>query len=240
MKVKGSTLKIIALITMLIDHIGAFLIEPYLLNNGVFPFAFDISIIPKEFKTLYIIYIITRLIGRIAFPIYCFLIVEGFLHTSNLKKYAFNLLLFAFISEIPFNLANSNKLLYFDMQNVFFTLFLGLTCISLLDKYKGFFNTVIILSITSLPAYFLNVDYHHFGVLAIAVLYLFHKNKKHQILFGVLTFAWELTAPLAFIPIYFYNGERGKQNKYLYYSLYPLHLLILYLIRIIIFQQIIQ
>ena len=110
MKVKGSTLKIIALITMLIDHIGAFLIEPYLLNNGVFPFAFDISIIPKEFKTLYIIYIITRLIGRIAFPIYCFLIVEGFLHTSNLKKYAFNLLLFAFISEIPFNLANSNKL----------------------------------------------------------------------------------------------------------------------------------
>lgn len=233
MKVKGSTLKWIALITMLIDHIGAFLIEPYL---GYSAFSFDFTNVAPELKTLKLIYIISRLIGRISFPIFCFLIVEGYLNTKDIKKYALNLIVFAFISEIPFNLANSNNLLYFNHQNVFFTLFLGLICIYFLEKYneKGPIVKLIILLITCVPAYYLNTDYSHFGVLAIAILFKFHSNKKLQTLFGVLTFAWEITAPIAFIPIWFYNGERGKQNKYFFYAFYPLHLIILYLIRLVI------
>ena len=90
-------LKITALITMIIDHYGAI------------------------FQGNIIIY---RIIGRLAFPIYCFLLVEGYTHTSNIKKYASRLIAFAIISEIPFDLAFFGKI-GFEHQNIFFTLFIG-------------------------------------------------------------------------------------------------------------------
>ena len=102
--ISALSLRVIALVTMLIDHIG-----------GTFG-------IP-EF----------RYIGRISFPIFAFLIVNGFRHTHNLNKYLFRLAAFAVISEIPYNLIWSDDIAYPNSQNVFVTLFLGLCCISLID-----------------------------------------------------------------------------------------------------------
>lgn len=132
----GSSLKIMACALMLIDHIGAVLLEGYLRTiqasavtnpeqQGFFLSRYDI---------IYYIDMAMRLMGRLAFPIFCFLLLEGFVHTRNLKKYAFNLGIFALISEIPFNLAFTTALgahlqyglFYPDYQNVFFTLFLSL------------------------------------------------------------------------------------------------------------------
>ena len=97
------------MITMLIDHVGAVLFPQYM---------------------------VFRIIGRIAFPIYCFLLVEGGIHTKNPLKYSARLLLFALISEIPFDLAFGKSIMDFNHQNVFFTLFLGLVGIIML-KQRG-------------------------------------------------------------------------------------------------------
>ena len=110
----GSALKLIAIILMLIDHTGVMILYNYPPANAIL-FSFG--------GVDYSWYRIFRDIGRAAFPIFCFLLVEGFLHTHNRRKYGRNLFLFACISEIPWNFMFTNTWRY-EKQNVFFTLFL--------------------------------------------------------------------------------------------------------------------
>ena len=127
--VTGSTLKLIAIITMLIDHTAATILDRTLMARGMGSLNSNAQAVMDFMSDNALIYgidIIMRLIGRIAFPIFCFLLVEGFVHTHNKWKYALRLGLFALISEIPFDLAFSNRFFYFNYQNVFFTLFIGL------------------------------------------------------------------------------------------------------------------
>jgi uncharacterized membrane protein YeaQ/YmgE (transglycosylase-associated protein family) len=128
--ISGSTLKLIAIFTMLIDHTAATILEKILMANGLSAlYQADAQAMMQFYAdngVLYGIYTVMRLIGRIAFPIFCFLLVEGFLHTRNATKYAVRLALFAAISEIPFDLALFNKAWDFNHQNVFFTLLIGL------------------------------------------------------------------------------------------------------------------
>ena len=204
----GSTLKLIAIITMLIDHIGAAVIARLLIAG-------------QGSEMLYKIYYAMRAVGRVAFPIFCFLLVEGFFYTGSRKKYALRLFGFALLSEIPFDLAFSGKILEFGYQNVFFTLLIGLLTIMLL---------VIITFGGMCAAYLLHTDYDAKGVLAILVFYMTRQMRGLQIVAGCLAFCWELPAIVAFIPIAFYNGKRGWNIKYLFYAFYPVHLLVLYLI----------
>ena len=104
--ISGYWLKVIAVVSMLIDHTSAVILEQIPgLENPAF---------------------LMRIIGRLAFPIYCFLLVEGFMHTRDREKYALRLGCFAAVSEIPFDLAFNGKVLEVGYQNVFFTLLLGL------------------------------------------------------------------------------------------------------------------
>lgn len=105
--INASILKWIAVITMLIDHIG-------------------LVFFPE--------YEILRLIGRISFPIFAFLLCEGYKHTSNIWKYFFRLGIFAIISEIPYNICLYNQVFYPYSQNIFFELLLGLLVLYLIDK----------------------------------------------------------------------------------------------------------
>ena len=125
--VTGIKLKIIALTAMFIDHFAAVLLENYL--NWVTPDTVAYQAWIQEnphVKYLWFLYYVMRLIGRFGFPIFAFLIVEGFQHTHSVKKYVINLGVFALLSELPFNLGFSSKLLCPKYQNVYFTLFLGL------------------------------------------------------------------------------------------------------------------
>ena len=122
--ISGSTLKLIAIFTMLIDHTAATVILQ-MINNGI------------GGQTLIDIYWVMRSIGRMAFPVFCFLLVEGFKYTHSREKYAARMFIFALISEIPFDLAINNTVLEFKSNNVFFTLLLGLLAITVLDWLKS-------------------------------------------------------------------------------------------------------
>lgn len=241
----GSTLKIIACLTMLIDHIGASLLEPVLLNaaknTGITTWNYEqlISACPN----LAIPYIILRTIGRIAFPIFCFLLVEGFLHTKNVWKYAFRLFLFALISEVPFDLAFQKKVFYPDYQNVYFTLFFGLMVILMLHyiqiQFQAQWFPRIILNLLAISmgcafAELLKTDYGLTGILVITVMYLFRNNRVSQMLYGCLllicTSTLEIISIITIPLVNYYNGKRGLNLKYFFYAFYPLHLLLLYFI----------
>ncbi len=128
--ISGSTLKLIAIFTMLIDHIAATILDNILRVRGLEGLDWKNTEAVQKFYqengSILAADTIMRLIGRIAFPIFCFLLIEGFLHTHNKLKYAGRLALFALLSEIPFDLAFERKIFFFDYQNIFFTLLIGL------------------------------------------------------------------------------------------------------------------
>lgn len=187
-----------------------------------------------------------RFIGRIAFPIFAFLIVQGYLHTSNVKKYLSRLFLSALVSEIPYNLLARRKLFYFGSQNVMFTLFLGLLAILAIDKLfkEHKFLALASVSLCCCAAYFLKSDYKVSGVLLIISLFVFNKNKLLSlgsiplINLGyalISSIYLQMSASLACIPIAFYNGKLGKYKlKWFFYLFYPVHMLILYFVWVMI------
>ncbi len=210
----NSNLKLIALISMVIDHFG-YTIVYYQWNQY---------------------YQLCRNIGRIAFPIFCFLLVEGFVHTSNRRHYAITLFVFALISEIPFDLAfNVNRSIWHS-QNVFFTLLIGLLVIWAMERsMTREWLKLLILAAGMLLAYLIRCDYDFWGILLIAILYYFYSRPVEKTILGAISLLWEKFAILAFIPINLYNGKRGwvrkKAAKYAFYIFYPAHLLLLFALR---------
>ncbi len=224
----GSTLKLMAIIIMLIDHTGATVIHSIA--------ALPAVLRDHELRVLWQqIYNVSRSIGRLAFPIFCFLIVEGFIHTRSLSRYALRLFLFALISEIPFDIALKGSWYYPSSQNVFFTLLIGLLVLIGIRYLTDNGTRRLLLALIPLAAgmalaWWLKTDYSYKGVFLIAVLYLLRNSRLYQCIGGAAAISWELPAPLAFIPIYFYNGERGFSMKYFFYFFYPVHLMILYVL----------
>ena len=251
--ISSAVLKNIAVVTMLIDHIGAVIVIRLLIQKGLYGAMVDqeayIAWVGQN-RGMYGTYMAMRIIGRLAFPIYCFLLAEGFQKTHNVKKYLGRMLLFALISEIPFDLALSGRLWDTEYQNVFFTLFIGLMVIAglrLVDqrlagtetwrKLAGVGLYAVIIVAGSVLALVLKTDYSFKGILAITVLYLFRSRRKAQVWAGVIVFllmdGLEMIAALSFLLIWFYNGERGRQNKYFFYFFYPVHLLLLWLVCVV-------
>ncbi len=223
--ISGSTLKIIAIVIMLIDHFGAAVLERGILYTQV-----GLSN-PELYADVRRLDHIIRLIGRPAFPIFCFLLVEGFLHTRDSRKYALRLFLFALISEIPFDLAILGTPVTFVHQNVFFTLLIGLLVMMAADRFpKKFWIQLFIFALGLAAGELLHTDYDWRGVLLIEILYLLRFDRQYQCIAGAIAISWESTGPLAFLPVLAYNGERGISLKYFFYLFYPVHLLILWLI----------
>lgn len=239
----GSTLKLIAVVTMFVDHTGAAILGRMLLS-GTYVNTQGRTVPVVDYSALFDLYHLMRLIGRIAFPIFCFLLVEGFIRTRDAQKYALRLGSFALVSEVPFDLAFKACFLELKYQNVFFTLFLGLLTMMAVDWISRRMWAVnrnlqrlicLVLGgaavfIGCLLAHFLHTDYAARGILCIMVLYLTRRWKPVQLLSGALSFLWEMPAPAAFLPVLFYNGKRGLRLKYVFYAFYPLHLLLLYLV----------
>lgn len=213
----SAQLKIIGMVTMLIDHIGAFILLPWLQGGhaGI------------DFYRWELIYTTMRSIGRLAFPIFCFLIVEGFIHTRNVNKYIVRLGTFALISEIPFDLAKSDVLLEWSHQNVMFTLLAGLLALWAIKHIQNIPLRITLVVACLLTAELIHSDYGYLGVAVVIILYSLRDFRLFQSLAAALAFTGSWFAMPAFILTYFYNGEKGKLNSKLFYVFYPLHLLIL-------------
>ncbi len=225
------TLKLIAIICMTIDHIGAVIGTKYVDGKLYLSGAFKADF-----------YRILRDIGRIAFPIFCYLIVEGYYHTSNVWKYTLRLFIFALISQIPFSLATHKTPFNFSSLNVFFTLCMGLLCVILFPiksesrhtPAQTAFSFISIIGISALSV-LLNTDYSIFGILLILIFYIFRGEPVKifiAMLICIVLFEnpQELFALISIIPIALHNGKKGPSVKYAFYVYYPLHLTILYFI----------
>ena len=226
----SNQIKIIALILMLVDHIGGVLIE-----NGILNFSeFWAKCALFWFNLDYTL----RFIGRISFPLFCYFIVEGFLHTKNIKKYFIRILIFAFISEIPFDLAFHNSFFYLGYQNVLFEFALAVLLLWALSKNNGeIVKQGIIVFIFCILSYYFRLDYDYIGILLIVVFYLFRNDKSMMFLLsGVLLMysskSFFCISVFSLLIINMYNGFKGKLNiKYLFYLFYPIHLVLLVFIR---------
>lgn len=187
-------------------------------------------------------------IGRIAFPIFAFQAVQGYLYTKNLKKHMAKLFIFACLSQIPFMLFLSTFSDAFVL-NIFFTFFLGLLALFLYEKcHHPFLGFLVVIGISIIGA-LLHVDYSAFGILLIFCFYFFKEKKWQMVIVSVLLCFGKyvpqiLATPLLFwhylgcgfftslslVFILFYNQKEGPKSKYFFYLFYPLHLLILYFI----------
>ena len=238
-----SMLKVIAILLMLIDHMGA----------ALFPEA-----------------TILRLIGRLSFPIFAYLIVVGYTKTKSFSKYLTRLTIFAGLSQIPFSLAfgeNFSTLSFSDFLvffvggpnphlNIFFTLALGLLAIRIWDKGEFTFGKIIATLALGITAQVFSTDYGIYGVAMILGFYVFRKSKIKTVISQIIVFTifyasqillialsyegvsikliWfnQALSLLALIFIFSYNGNKGKNLKYLFYAFYPVHLLVIGLVKI--------
>ncbi len=230
-------LKIIALITMFIDHIGY-------------------VIFPNHFWLRYI--------GRIAFPIYVFLISEGLKKTSNIKKYLRNLLILALISELFYDLCFNKNINFFYKTNTVYTLFISSLSIYLYNKNSDNIIKYLSLLLGLSISHILKTDYDILGVLLIFIFYFLH-NKYEYLIYGIIwvnikylsnisyilqyifnkniylsniyiinSLGLYLFTIVPFLIIMFYNNKKGNSLKYIFYILYPLHLFILCIIKLFI------
>ena len=260
-RINGNTLKVIACISMLIDHITAGIMLP-MVRHRLYPDYI-------EFETINTIYKILRGIGRTAFPIFCFLLVEGFMHTKNRLRYFLGLLIFGLISEPLFDICfycrqevfninpvevlTSNKDTLMDHCNVYFTLIIGLLVmwgmeisISFVKRNNlsiqiSYLMSAVVAGAGILVAEALHTDYHGYGVALISILYLLKDYAPINLLAGFLFISNMGTEYLSFpgfILMYFYNKKRGRKLgsfKYLFYGFYPVHILLIYFFRCLIF-----
>ncbi len=244
--ITGSTIKMIAIIAMLIDHTAATILERVIVEQNL-----NIMLDVAPVEPIAVIYWIMRLIGRLGFPIFIFLLVEGLSHTGNQWKYLLRMLIFAFVSEIPFDLAFnlskeeicSGQILEFGYQNVFFTLTIGLAALIGIRAVENIEleNTLKVLiyyigiTIAGMElAILLKTDYGAIGVMAIVIMYMLRERKLLAVAMTcvILMFSsvLEVSAFLILLPVGAYNGKRGWKLKWVFYAFYPVHLLVLWLI----------
>lgn len=199
--------------------------------------------------------LILRMIGRVAFPLFAWLIANGSYHTRNINLYLKRLFVFAVISQAPFHYASQLVIPSFDRLNILFTLFLGLLAIKFIKKSNNKFILSLIIIAATTAGHLFKVDFGAIGVLSIIYFYIYFKDKKRLILSQTIIYLiqpiYSLTESaaieagdallryifytpvilLTLVIILYYNNEEGKKLKYVFYLFYPLQFVIVYLLK---------
>lgn len=242
-------LKVIAIVSMLIDHF-AYIPFASILSTSYSAHTYTgmkqsfLLWISQHEQILWKMNEVMHWIGRLAFPLFCFLLVQGFMHTKNKTKYAFRLGLFALLSEIPYDMAFNGCIFSLKNNNVFFTLFTGFMMIWAISiekkRYETKQNTVLyfgcIIALVTMASFLVTFvfdsSYGTSGILTILIIYLMKDQPVlalvcSTIVLSLLNFSFvELFAIPSALLVAMYNGKRGKGIKYFFYVFYPAHLLI--------------
>lgn len=237
--ITADALKNFACIAMLIRTIGIVVIEKGMihLENYTQNSLNEAMALDSHFMTLAGLGSVFQLAGGLAIPIFAFLLVEGVRNTSNYKNYLQAMLITALASEIPYDLAMNGKILELSSQNGMFTMVICLIllkCLELTDGVsgaaRGLAQILEILAAVLWTSLFRS-EYGLCMVLLTAVFYVFYtKNVRKTILGGLISLLY-VTGPLAFYGLWCYNGERKDCiNKYIYYAVYPVSLLLLFIL----------
>lgn len=239
----SAVLQNIAFVTMFIDHFFAIVFATWMtFLQG------------EEYRQAYYVYRAGRAIGRIAFVLFAYLLVEGFTYTRDRRKYLLRLGILSLLSEIPFDLAFQRKVYAPESQNVYLTLFLGLIVLVLLERYRNRAVQGLVIIAGCLAAWMLQTDYMFMGILLIVSFYYNRGKLFRQIVWSALIMAGgmiavylvrygiaentlavyvrsglrELYGMAAFFFLAGYHGTRGKRMpKVVTYGFYPVHLLLL-------------
>lgn len=226
-------LKWIALITMLLDHVAASILN---FAHQLQP-QFYASFFTAE--QMYFVYIFLRTLGRMSFPLYAFLLVEGYVRTRCKKKYFLRLLVLAFLSEMVFDLAFFRTAFYWQYQNVFFTLALALLMLAFYEKmfhskmpfgkYIAFLSPVVF----SLLSALLYMDYAFWSIWLIWGIFVLRERKVLKLAYMFLLFCFTNPNHMLSLPfLLLYDDKKGKAEnvfwKIFFYGAYPLHLCIFY------------
>lgn len=242
-------LKLLACVTMLIDHVGYVLVYPMYQQVG---FINGDTLVSA--KLLQTVYLVLRSIGRLSLPIFAFLLVEGFLHTRNRKKYALRLAIGALLSEIPYNLVVSGSPVWRYQQSIMITLLLGFCALLVMERCKKLAWKPVAIIPFAILSELLCADYGWGGVALIALfelsryvynrnlvrfcgmLVLFHYMSSAMLQFGNFSLPMQALGALAMLFISAYDGRKVSGSKAVqwgFYLFYPVHLLVLYLISMI-------
>ncbi len=220
----GSVLKLIAVATMLVDHVTKYVLVR-------FPtFGTPLYYVGKTGVSWVVV---GESVGRLAFPIFSFLLVEGFVHTHDRWRYGRNLALFALISEVPFDLLHTLTPLDPTYQNVFVTLFVSYAALCAYEKFvdRPALRAACVLGL-ALASMGLACDYGPRGFALVFVFYVLRSNALAHTAVGSCIMLSTWRSALAFVPINLYNGKRGFVQgsvlKFAFYAFYPVHLLVLW------------
>lgn len=201
-------IRMVAIITMLLDHVGL------LLSGTVF-------------------YDPLRMIGRIAFPLFCFLLVEGYIYTKDLHRYMLRLFVCAVVSQVPYSLfLNTGRL------NVMYELIIGLICLYLVDRQSSY-GIIAFVGLLVACGASCGAEYGLYGIALIVAMYYFRGSPVNRFWFcGILCIlmSWEYygAAALSMAVIWCYDGNVGKRmNRWLQYAIYPAHMILLSAVRFI-------
>lgn len=219
----GAQLKYIAFISMLIDHVNNAIVTPLLKGSGFLLYLSNIF----------------SILGRIAFPVFVFFIVEGFFKTRDRKKYLLTLIIFGAISEVQFDMFTSRNFFNPNWNNMMFTLALCLVSIwivdilkrKILNKILWYIISIIITMFFGFLAMTLSLDYDYHAIFAAYIFYIFYDKPLLGAALGYLSIIKEVYSVLGFVINLSYNGERGRQYKWLNYLFYPVHLFIIGVLR---------
>lgn len=240
MKIQHSntTLKIIAAVLTAIGTIGVAILQNGVMNIDSYSTKTLLEAFNNNGKVLGLAtaVIFCAAISSFALPVYSLILMEGYKHTSSFKNYVIRIAVMAVVSEIPYNLAMRDKWFDVNSQNPMFAVLIALLMIYFLDyfdtvkKIKGILLKIFIVLAALAWTIFTVADGGVIFVLLTAVLWLLAGNGAFTTFMGVVVSVLQFPAPFGFIFNHFYNGEKGKVNRWVFYIFYPAHLLILGLI----------